>query len=146
MITIKHLQINQVSALNKQKSLSGYETSLVCPCVGVLVRMSLIILLFLYQPCQACLDHLAWMVCVMGDKWRCSSCFAECYYQNQFKTVHRILVQFLCSFFFQQVCLSKWCNHTIVLAWLHLFLQKMRIIKQINQNLNLLPVNHWFKT
>ena len=61
--------------------------------------MSLMSSSLLLQQCLACLDHLAWVVLVMGDKWPYSCCFMECYFQDMFKIIRSLLMQFLSSFF-----------------------------------------------
>ena len=69
------------SLQHSTKCFTGFST-LVYPCVGVHLRMSLMSLSLLHLQCPTC---LIWMVCVMGGKWPYSCCFVGCCFQELFK-------------------------------------------------------------
>ena len=66
--------------------------ALVCPCVGVHEKISLMNSSLLLQQLPACLARLTWIVCEMGGKWPYSHCFVWCCFQDLFKTARCILV------------------------------------------------------
>ena len=92
----------------------GWPT-LVCPCVGVHRRTSLVSSSFLPQQFPAC---LIWMVCKMRGKWPYSCCFVRCCFQDIFNAAS------LCSshlpFSPGVTRKSKCCDPTVVLTWLQL--------------------------
>ena len=65
------------------------QLTLVCPCIRVHRRMSLMCEFLPPHQCSAC---LAWMVYEMGGKWLYNCCFVGCCLQDLFITACSILV------------------------------------------------------
>ena len=107
-----------VSAHCKWMLVFAGRPTLVCPGIGVSLRMSLMSSSLLPKQCPVCLVHLTRMIYAIRIKWRCC-CFVGCCFQNLFKTVS--LHSSHLTFFLPNVLIeSKWCNHTEVMTRLHL--------------------------
>ena len=65
--------------IGDQSFIAGRPT-LVCLCVVVHRRTSIICSSLLLQQFPVCITHLTWIVCSMGGKWPCSCCFEGCCY------------------------------------------------------------------
>ena len=105
-----------VSAQNWWMYIFDGHPTLVCPCVIVHKRMSLMHLSLVLQLCPAYSVHLAWIV---WEMWPYIWVFfgGGCNFQNLFKTAYSILVYFPSSFFLPSISLKfKLCNYTVVLT------------------------------
>ena len=111
------------------------QLTLVCPCVGIHERTSLISSSLLHQLCPAGLVCLIWMICEMGGKWPYSGSFMGCCFQDLFKTARSILMLFSSNFFsmrFVQV-VQPYSSSGITTAW-----KKSNFILSVNSDLHII--------
>ena len=97
-LTLSHHSSLSSIALGRSSNTSGVRTelmhvfatwpTLVCLCVEVHRKTSLMNLFLLLQQWQVNLVHLTWMACKMEGKWLHSCCFVGCWFQNFLKTAH----------------------------------------------------------
>ena len=52
-----------------------------------------------FVPASPCIDHLTWIIGIIGGKWPYSFFIVGCCVLDFLKITHSILVYFLCSFF-----------------------------------------------
>ena len=96
------------------------QPTLVCSCVGVRKRTSLMSLSLLLQQRLEYFVSLTWMVCEMEGKWLYTCCFVGYCFQDFLKQHSTFLSSFHLVFSPNILLETRWCNHTVVLVNLQL--------------------------